>query len=118
VIHRVGKALLRILPQTRRHISCTDCNNHLNHAGSVVSLNLLDSAVSIELTYSDFNFFDMCDRDIITREYRNCTKQPKHTLFVNIIRSCQDVGTATYKGIKDNSSFGKSTVYGGICPKC
>jgi hypothetical protein len=83
--------------------------------GSVIPLNLLNVA---ELTYpEDFRFFDMCDRDVITREYRNCSKQPKHSLVVNTIRSCKDVGTPACKGVKDNSSFRKSTVHGGICPK-
>ncbi|OCL04050.1 hypothetical protein AOQ84DRAFT_128929 [Glonium stellatum] len=68
-------------------------------------------------THAD-TVLDMCDRDIITQEYRNCTNQPKHTVVRHSIRPCKDAGTPACKGIKDNQSFGKSTVHGGICPKC
>jgi hypothetical protein len=77
-----------------------------------------DRGISELIYLWDFTPFNMCDRDIITQEYRNCTNQPKHTVVRYNIRPCKDVGTSACKGTKDNASFGKSSIHGGVCPKC
>lgn len=60
----------------------------------------------------------MCTREIHQCKYRNCTEQPKHIVIQYVFKDCPKKGIPECPGFVDNSSFGMSTIHGGICPKC